>query len=678
MSATAFAWRRPRAVVFVAAAAVCLVSAIGLTSPAVFHEPNTLKYVVTVLGPAVVAGLALARQPLRLLVGLAILVAPIDFVATFAGIQVTPLLAVLLLAAILAAVTARPGPAGLLGFATVAAVLLLIPAIVSGDSRASYAVWLAETVLLGWLAFNVARTPGGTRFVLMAITLSAFVEAVLAVYEYESGHQLNLYNNSAVSTASASYFFEYGNVTRSSGAMPDPIALGNVLALSCPLIVCLAVAYRQLWVRLALIGIGGVTLVGLALSYSRIGWVAAVVGLVVCLVLLPPRNRLATAVATAAILAAMLPVAVSLGGSNLHRRLDSLLHPTKTASSYTGTARGDLLRIRLWHAALATAEDNPVTGTGFGRLTPQLERHGVSVPSAAHAQNWYLQILGEAGALGGLALLLLILAATRDLAVAFRRQRVWVAGSAGAFVATLVTWLTDISPRYVQVSGVIAALLGVICAQAVAEREDAVAAPGRERASQEALPLILASPSPDAEAVLTRLGVPFLVRHEVESDGLSGARRASLATTVELAKWKARQKLFASSAPGRDETVLGIHSLVLGARGRVQPVPQNEEQARTLLRDARGTVQHVVSAVALGWPGGMLQAADTAAVELRELTDAEIDAYVATGEWRGRRSGYAIDGAGANLVSSIDGAHETALGLPLRALFDIYPRLFER
>lgn len=171
-----------------------------------------------------------------------------------------------------------------------------------------------------------------------------------------------------------------------------------------------------------------------------------------------------TALAAAAAVALVIASGLSLGGTELRRRFTSTLNPTSVQSSYSTTAQGDQLRVRLWSAAIKTAEAEPVTGTGFGNLVPALNEHGVSVPPAAHAQSWYLQLLGEAGILGAAALLCLLVAAIRDLWTGFGRYRVLAAGMAGAFVATLITWTTDIEPRYIQVSAVIASLFALIAA----------------------------------------------------------------------------------------------------------------------------------------------------------------------------------------------------------------------
>jgi len=62
-------------------------------------------------------------------------------------------------------------------------------------------------------------------------------------------------------------------------------------------------------------------------------------------------------------------------------------------------------------------------------------------------------------------------------------------------------------------------------------------------------------------------------------------------------------------------------------------------------------------------------------VTFRELDSTLMDWYVATGEWRGRSGGYAIQGAGAALVRRVEGEVENVVGLPLATLLDIYPEL---
>ena len=59
---------------------------------------------------------------------------------------------------------------------------------------------------------------------------------------------------------------------------------------------------------------------------------------------------------------------------------------------------------------------------------------------------------------------------------------------------------------------------------------------------------------------------------------------------------------------------------------------------------------------------------DDARVTFRPLGEEAIDRYVATGEWRDRAGGYAIQGAGAALVERVDGDESTVVGLPVARL----------
>jgi septum formation protein len=65
-------------------------------------------------------------------------------------------------------------------------------------------------------------------------------------------------------------------------------------------------------------------------------------------------------------------------------------------------------------------------------------------------------------------------------------------------------------------------------------------------------------------------------------------------------------------------------------------------------------------------------------VSFRALEPHEIDSYVATGEWRERSGGYAIQRAGASLVEALDGDIDNVVGLPLASLLALYPELSQR
>ena len=133
-----------------------------------------------------------------------------------------------------------------------------------------------------------------------------------------------------------------------------------------------------------------------------------------------------------------------------------------------------------------------------------------------------------------------------------------------------------------------------------------------------------------------------------------------------------RKALAARESP--DETVLGCDTVV-ALEGRLYGKPADEAAARASLAALGGRTHTVVSGLAVLAPEGQSSAVARTAVTFRALDDALLDWYVATGEWRGRAGGYAIQGAGAALVRAVDGDYENVVGLPLAALLDIWPQL---
>jgi septum formation protein len=143
---------------------------------------------------------------------------------------------------------------------------------------------------------------------------------------------------------------------------------------------------------------------------------------------------------------------------------------------------------------------------------------------------------------------------------------------------------------------------------------------------------------------------------------------------AQVASENALRKARAARRPGAREAVLGCDTLVaLGAR--VYGKPAGEVQARAMLRVLSGATHEVVSGIALLLHGEERTAISRTAVTFRELDGRLLDWYLASGEWRGRAGGYAIQGAGAALVRTVEGDYENVVGLPLATLLDVYPEL---
>lgn len=183
--------------------------------------------------------------------------------------------------------------------------------------------------------------------------------------------------------------------------------------------------------------------------------------------------------------------------------------------------------------------------------------------------------------------------------------------------------------------------------------------------------LLLASASPQRRAILERLGVSF----RAQASGVEEVEQGPAeAVTLENARRKAR----AVREPGEAEVVLGCDTVVV-LDGVIYGKPADEDAARRTLRALSDRTHEVLSALVLLLPGPVAVeeriAVARTQVSFRALDEELLEWYLATGEWRGRAGGYAIQGAGAALVRAIAGDYENVVGLPVAALLDIYPRL---
>ena len=180
-------------------------------------------------------------------------------------------------------------------------------------------------------------------------------------------------------------------------------------------------------------------------------------------------------------------------------------------------------------------------------------------------------------------------------------------------------------------------------------------------------PLVLASASPQRRKLLERLGVAFTVRP-------TGVAELEQGDPAEVAVENALRKARAARTNERAETILGVDTLVaLGSR--IYGKPADETEARATIAALVGATHEVISGVALLRGGREQLAVARTEVRFRECDSAVIERYVASGEWREKSGGYAIQGLGATLVREIHGDYENVVGLPLARLLDMLPEL---
>jgi septum formation protein len=173
--------------------------------------------------------------------------------------------------------------------------------------------------------------------------------------------------------------------------------------------------------------------------------------------------------------------------------------------------------------------------------------------------------------------------------------------------------------------------------------------------------LVLASASPRRLDLLRQVGLEpdLILSPEIDETPLADE------TPRQLALRLAREKAQAGAAKAPGAFVIGADTVVvLGTR--VFGKPKDEADARRMLTLLSGRAHRVLTGVAVAAPDGRI-AARLSETRLRwKRFDArELDAFIATGEWRGVAGGYRIQGRAGGFVLTLQGSYPGVVGLPL-------------
>ena len=110
--------------------------------------------------------------------------------------------------------------------------------------------------------------------------------------------------------------------------------------------------------------------------------------------------------------------------------------------------------------------------------------------------------------------------------------------------------------------------------------------------------------------------------------------------------------------------VLAADSVVAVGR-RILPKAESEDTARACLGRLSGRRHKVLGGIAVAAKGSVRMRLVETAVRFKRLERREIDDYLASGEWRGKAGGYAVQGRAAAFVSFLSGSYSNVVGLPL-------------
>jgi septum formation protein len=197
--------------------------------------------------------------------------------------------------------------------------------------------------------------------------------------------------------------------------------------------------------------------------------------------------------------------------------------------------------------------------------------------------------------------------------------------------------------------------------------------------------LFLGSQSPRRHSLLRELGVPFTIVSSGAQEALEGGPADRLAEANAMAKVK-HARVPDDALPGA--FVLGTDTLVT-LNGLVLGKPASRDEAREMLSLLSGRRHEVVSGVALvrsGLPGANEEAAWRAEAATRvtsavtqvtfeRLSPSAVEAYLASGEWKGKAGAYAVQGLAGFFVSRLQGEYSNVVGLPCCLLSRLFREL---
>ena len=181
--------------------------------------------------------------------------------------------------------------------------------------------------------------------------------------------------------------------------------------------------------------------------------------------------------------------------------------------------------------------------------------------------------------------------------------------------------------------------------------------------------VILASASPRRRELLTLIGI---VHEVIPADIDESERRGE--QPADHAERLAREKAIAVAHRHPDALIIAADTIVV-IDGRVLGKPRTTDEAAIMLRTLRGRMHRVITAVAVARGTRLASGVEEVDVTFRDLTDAEISAYIATGEPMDKAGAYGIQGYGATIVRGIQGDYFAVMGLALGRMVELIRRL---
>jgi septum formation protein len=180
-------------------------------------------------------------------------------------------------------------------------------------------------------------------------------------------------------------------------------------------------------------------------------------------------------------------------------------------------------------------------------------------------------------------------------------------------------------------------------------------------------PIVLASGSPRRLALLQQIGIEPKAVVPAEIDETPKPREAPRLLAARLAREKAEaaQKTVRRDPAVAEGFVLAADTVV-SVGTRILPKTELVDEAAACLRLLSGRAHRVHTGLCLVTPrGAFRERIVETRVRFKRIAPTEIEAYLASGEWRGKAGGYAVQGIAGAFVVKLIGSYSSVVGLPL-------------